>query len=96
MLNITEAITKRSTAVMDAPIEKYKVCLDQPNLLEKVEGTTLCFSDGAFKRENVITIDFDRWGEMGLPKQFTIEGVGDNYGRQRIRPISKKKKHRRI
>lgn len=91
MKSIAEAILKKDTSTLDSPIEKYKVCLDQPNLLEKVEGTTLCFSDGAFKRENVITIDFDRWEEMGLPKQFTIEGVGDNYGRQRIRPISKKK-----
>lgn len=99
MLNITEAILKRNTSTLNDPFEKCKLCLDKPEYLEKVEVITppggeptvaLYFKSYTFKYWNVITIDFDKWEDMGLSKSFMIMGGEDNYYRQMIQPLSKR------
>ena len=100
MKSITEAILKKDTSTLDSPIEKYKLCLDKPEYLEKVETIhqpggvkieALYFKYNTFSLWNIITIDFDKWEEMGLSKSFMIRGGEDNYYRQFIQPISKNK-----
>lgn len=100
MKSITEAILKKDTSTLDAPIEKYKLCLDKPEHLEKVEiinqpggiqMVALYFKPYTFKLWNIITIDFDKWEDMGLSKYFMIRGGEDNYYRQIIQPLSKNK-----
>lgn len=100
MLKISEAIIKKSTSTLDSLEDRYKLCIDQPEQLEKVEiiqqpggiqMVALYFKPYTFKLWNIITIDFDKWEEMGLSETFMIRGGEDSYYRQHIQPISKKK-----